>query len=58
MKFTVICRRELYSYFTSLVAYVLVAVFLVLSGYFFYSDLVFFVLMAECWLGLRQEPKT
>ena len=44
MKVLVICRRELSSYFGSFVAYALIAVFLVLSGYFFYSDLVFFVL--------------
>jgi len=44
MKTLVICRRELASHFGSLVAYVLIAVFLLLSGYFFYSDLVFFIL--------------
>jgi gliding motility-associated transport system permease protein len=44
MKALVICRRELRSYFGSLIAYVLLAVFLLLSGYFFYSDLIFFVL--------------
>lgn len=44
MKAFVICRRELRSYFTSYVAYVLLAIFLLLSGYFFYSDLIFFVL--------------
>jgi ABC-2 type transport system permease protein len=44
MKTFVICRRELHSYFGSFVAYVLLAVFLLLSGYFFYSDLVFFIL--------------
>jgi ABC-2 type transport system permease protein len=44
MKLLVICRRELHAYFGSLTAYVLLAVFLVLSGYFFYSDLIFFVL--------------
>lgn len=44
MKTLVICRRELSAYFGSIVAYVLLAVFLVLSGYFFYSDLVFFIL--------------
>ncbi|MBI4517617.1 MAG: ABC transporter permease subunit [Deltaproteobacteria bacterium] len=44
MKALVICRRELRSYFSSFIAYVLLAVFLLLSGYFFYSDLIFFVL--------------
>ncbi len=44
MKLFVICRRELYAYFGSVTAYVLLAVFLLLSGYFFYSDLIFFVL--------------
>lgn len=46
MKAWIICRRELQSAFGSLVAYVLFAVFLLLSGYFFYSDLVFILLMA------------
>ncbi|MGH7789372.1 MAG: ABC transporter permease [Candidatus Binatia bacterium] len=44
MKLLVICRRELHAYFGSFIAYILLAVFLVLSGYFFYSDLVFFIL--------------
>ena len=44
MKALVICRRELRSYFTSYIAYILLAIFLLLSGYFFYSDLIFFVL--------------
>ena len=44
MKFLVICRRELYSFFASFIAYILAAVFLLLSGYFFYSDLIFFIL--------------
>lgn len=44
MKSFVVCRRELRSYFGSYIAYVLLAVFLLLSGYFFYSDLIFFVL--------------
>jgi ABC-2 type transport system permease protein len=44
MKILVICRRELFAYFGSVIAYILLAVFLVLSGYFFYSDLIFFVL--------------
>jgi ABC-2 type transport system permease protein len=46
MRAWIICRRELQSAFGSLVAYVLFAVFLLLSGYFFYSDLVFILLMA------------
>jgi ABC-2 type transport system permease protein len=44
MKFLVVCRRELYAFFSSFIVYVLAAVFLVLSGYFFYSDLIFFIL--------------
>lgn len=44
MKTWVICRRELSSYFCSFIAYALIAVFLLLCGYFFYSDLIFFVL--------------
>ncbi len=44
MSWVVVCKRELRSYFTSYVAYVILAIFLVLSGYFFYSDLSFFIL--------------
>jgi len=44
MKSLIVCRRELRAYFTSYIAYVLLAVFLLLSGYFFYSDLIFFIL--------------
>ena len=51
MKLLVICRRELSAYFGSIVAYVLLAVFLVLSGYFFYSDLVFFILFGGATLA-------
>jgi len=42
-----ILKRELKSYFTSLIAYVIIAVFLVISGYFFYTNLVMFVM----WVG-------
>ena len=42
-----ICRRELQATFGSVVAYILLAVFMLLSGYFFYSDLVFILLMAS-----------
>jgi ABC-2 type transport system permease protein len=47
MKTWVICRRELQAYFGSLTAYVLLAVFLILSGYFFYSDLIFLTLFSS-----------
>lgn len=42
-----ILKRELKSYFTSLIAYVVIAVFLLISGYFFYTNLVMFVM----WVG-------
>jgi len=40
-----IVRKELTLYFTSFLFYALAAVFLVLAGYFFYTNLGFFVLM-------------
>jgi ABC-2 type transport system permease protein len=40
-----ILARELRGYFTSVLAYVILGVFLVLSGYFFYTNLELFVLM-------------
>jgi len=39
-----IFQRELRSYFQSFIAYVLIAVFLLLAGYFFYSDLIMYVM--------------
>ncbi|MBN2468689.1 MAG: ABC transporter permease subunit [Deltaproteobacteria bacterium] len=39
-----IFQREVRSYFQSLIAYILIAVFLVLAGYFFYSDLIMHIL--------------
>jgi len=42
-----ILKRELKAYFTSLIAYIVIAVFLVISGYFFYTNLVMFVM----WVG-------
>lgn len=51
MRLLVICRRELYAYFGSVVAYVLLAIFLLLSGYFFYSDLIFFILFGSFTLA-------
>jgi ABC-2 type transport system permease protein len=44
-KFLAVVQKELGSYFRSLLAYVVIAVFLVLSGYFFYTNLSFFILM-------------
>jgi ABC-2 type transport system permease protein len=47
MRTWTICRREIQATFGSVVAYILLAVFLLLSGYFFYSDLVFILLVAS-----------
>ncbi len=44
MNFYPIFKKELRSYFTSLIAYVVLTVFLVLAGYYFYTDLALFVL--------------
>jgi len=41
--FLALFRKELYSYFVSPLFYVVGAVFLCLSGYYFYTDLIFFV---------------
>jgi ABC-2 type transport system permease protein len=43
MNFYPILKKELRSYFTSLIAYVVLTVFLVISGYYFYTDLALFV---------------
>ena len=45
MKFAAILEKELRSYFSSLLAYIVMAVFLVLSAFFFYTNLAFFVTM-------------
>ncbi len=52
-----IARRELGSYFTSLIAYVVIAVFLVMSGYFYYTNMVMFVMFigSDVKLGLWQQ---
>lgn len=39
-----VLRKELVSYFSSLLAYVVIAVFLGVAGFFFYSNLSFFLL--------------
>lgn len=57
MKLFVVCRRELRSYFSSYIAYVLLAVFLLLTGGFFYSWLRYFILFGGYVLpsGLWQQ---
>ncbi|MBU2549185.1 MAG: ABC transporter permease subunit [Proteobacteria bacterium] len=44
--FLAIYKRELRLYFTSPIAYVLVFIFLVLAGYFFYSGLTFYSMIS------------
>ena len=39
-----VVRKELVSYFTSLLAYMVIALFLAVSGFYFYSNLSFFLL--------------
>ena len=57
MNFLVIMKRELKSYFTSLIAYVIIAIFLIIAGYFFYTNLVMFVMFvgSDVKLGLWQH---
>lgn len=43
MTFLALLRKEVRSYFVSPLFYVVAAVFLCLSGYYFYTDLIFFV---------------
>lgn len=50
-KALVIARRELASMFSAPLAWVLGAVFALLTGYFFYSDLTFYVLFGGANLG-------
>ncbi len=45
MKLAAILEKELASYFSSFLAYVVISVFLVLSAFFFYTNLSFFVTM-------------
>lgn len=57
MNVVTIMKRELKSYFTSLIAYVVIAIFLVIAGYFFYTNLVMFVMFVgtDVKLGLWQH---
>ena len=52
-----IARREMGSYFTSLIAYVVIGVFLLMSGYFYYTNMVMFVMFlgTDVTLGLWQQ---
>jgi len=52
-----IIKKEIMAYFTSLIAYVVVAIFLIISGYFFYTNLVMFVMFvgSDVKLGLWQH---
>ncbi|MCX8045037.1 MAG: ABC transporter permease subunit [Desulfobacterota bacterium] len=52
-----IARRELKAYFTSLIAYTVIATFLAVSGYFFYTNMVMFVMFvgSDVRLGLWQQ---
>jgi ABC-2 type transport system permease protein len=43
MNFIPIFKKEIRSYFTSLIAYIVLTVFLVISGYLYYSDLARFL---------------
>ncbi len=43
MNFYPIFKKELHSYFTSLIAYIVLTVFLVTSGYYFYTNLALFI---------------
>ena len=45
MKVLAVIEKELRSYFSSLLAWIVIAVFLVLSAFFFYTNLSFFVTM-------------
>ena len=45
MKFYPVFKKELHSYFSSIIVYVVISMFLLISGYFFYTDLVYFVMM-------------
>lgn len=47
MKFLCIFKKELRLYFGSFIAYSLAAAFLLLAGYFFYTDMVFYDLFGD-----------
>jgi len=45
MKLAAVLEKELRSYFSSPLAYVVMTVFLVLAGFYFYTNLAFFIMM-------------
>ncbi|MDQ6665455.1 MAG: ABC transporter permease subunit [Acidobacteriota bacterium] len=53
----IICRKELKSYFSSPIAYLLMAIFAVIFGFFFYSATAFFVIRGmEMQMSGRAAP--
>ncbi|MGI8991438.1 MAG: ABC transporter permease subunit [Bryobacteraceae bacterium] len=53
----IICRKELKSYFSSPIAYLLMAIFAVIFGFFFYSATAFFVMRGmEMQMSGRAAP--
>ena len=53
----IICRKELKSYFSSPIAYLLMAIFAVIFGFFFYSATAFFVMRGmESQMMGRAQP--
>jgi gliding motility-associated transport system permease protein len=53
----IICRKELKSYFSSPIAYLLMAIFAVIFGFFFYSATAFFVMRGmESQMMGRGQP--
>src|SRR5215510_833023 len=47
MKFLCVFKKELRLYFGSFIAYSLATAFLVLTGYFFYTDMIFYDLFGD-----------
>ena len=56
MNFFPIFKKEIHSYFSSLIAYIVLVVFLVISGYLYYTDLAAFIVWGgeNLTLGLWQ----
>ncbi len=57
----VILKKEFYTYFSSPIVYTILFIFLLLSGYFFYSNVAYYSLMsfqASQWMGANFNPIT